>query len=88
MLDIDSALHNSWAMPKPSPDELLTASQAGRILDRSYRTVHRFMEQGELPCAMKVPGPNGAYLFRRGDVEKLAAKRAAKASLTESQASA
>ena len=67
-------------MPKPSPDELLTASQSGQLLNRSYRTVLRLMEQGELPCAMKVPGPNGAYLFRRGDVEKLAAERAAKAS--------
>ncbi|MGX9669955.1 helix-turn-helix domain-containing protein [Mycobacterium sp. HM-7] len=67
-------------MPTPTPDELITASQAGRILDRSYRTVLRLMEQGELSCAMKVPGPNGAYLFRRADVEKLAADRAKAAS--------
>lgn len=58
-----------------TPDELLTSSQAGTILNRSYRTVIRLADLGKLPIAAKLPGPNGAYLFRRGDVEKLAAQR-------------
>lgn len=66
-------------MPKPKPDELLTATQSGQILNRSYRTVLRLAESGKLPIAMKLPGINGAHLFRRADVEAL---------LTESEASA
>jgi hypothetical protein len=79
-LDSDDALHHSGAMPKRNPDELLTSVQSGAIIDRSYRTVIRAVEQGELQYATKLPGPNGAYLFRRGDVEayaeRLAAERA------------
>jgi len=67
-------------MPNANPDELLTSVQSGEVLKRSYRTVIRLAETGELPIAQKLPGPNGAYLFRRGDVEKLAAARAEKAS--------
>ena len=67
-------------MPKPNPDELLTAAQSSVILGRSYQTVHRLMKSGDLTSVMKLPGPNGAHLFRRRDVEKLAAKRAKAAS--------
>lgn len=69
-------MHHSSYMPKSSPEELLTSSQAGGIINRSYRTVIRLAETGELPVAAKLPGPNGAYLFKRGDVERLAALRA------------
>lgn len=64
----------------PPPDELLTATQSGVILGRSYRTVIRLAVQGELAYAMKLPGPNGAYLFRRADIEALAIERAEQAS--------
>lgn len=59
----------------PHPDDLLTATQAGDILGRSYRTVLRLADDGLLPIAHKLPGVNGAHLFRRGDVERLAAER-------------
>ena len=62
-------------MPKPDPDELIISSQVGLILGKSPRTIARLAEQGEIPYASKLPGPNGAYLFRRGDIEALAAKR-------------
>lgn len=54
-------------------DDLLTSTQAGAILGRSARTVQRLAESGALTPAQKLPGPNGAYLFRRADVEALLA---------------
>lgn len=52
--------------------DLLTAPQAGLILGKSGRTVVRLAESGRLRVALKVPGPKGAYLFSRRDVEALA----------------
>lgn len=66
-------------MPKRDA-ELLTATQVGAMVDRSGRTVVRMAEAGDIPVAAKLPGPNGAYLFRRADAEKLAAKIAEQAS--------
>lgn len=62
-----------------NPDELIISSQVGAILEKSPRTIARLAEQGVIPYASKLPGPNGAYLFRRGQIEELAAKRAAEA---------
>lgn len=67
-------------MDQPS-DELITAPEAGQILDCSGRTVVRKAERGDIPIAQKLPGPNGAYLFRRADIE------AYKLNLAESAAS-
>lgn len=67
-------------MPKPDRDELVTATQVGLMVNRSSRTVIRMAEQGDIPIAAKLPGPNGAYLFRRIDAEKLVAKIAEQAS--------
>ena len=64
-------------MPKkPDPDELLTATQVGAMINRSSRTVIRIAEAGDIPIATKLPGPNGAHLFRRDDAEKLVARLA------------
>ena len=60
----------------PNPDELLTSTQAGQIIGRSGRTVIRQAELGQIPVAAKLPGPNGAYLFRRSEIEAIAAERA------------
>ena len=56
-------------------DDLLTSTQAGQIIGRSGRTVVRQAELGAIPIATKLPGPNGAYLFRRSDIEAYAALR-------------
>lgn len=53
-------------------EELITATEAGRIVGRSGRTVVRAAEAGRLTIAQKLPGPNGAYLFRRADIEAFA----------------
>jgi len=57
-----------------SPDDLLTAQQAGSLRGCSYRTILRMADSGRLPVAHKLPSTNGAYLFRRADVESLAAE--------------
>lgn len=49
-------------------DELLTSTQAGVLLGKSGRTVTRMTDAGLLTPATKLPGPNGAYLYRRSDV--------------------
>ena len=59
-------------------EDLLTSSQAGTILGKSARTVSRLAQTGELVPAARMAAGNGVYLFRRRDVEKFAAKQAAK----------
>lgn len=55
------------------PQDLIGSVEAGRILGRSPRTVHRLVESGDLTPAMKAPGGfAGIYLFNRADVEALA----------------
>lgn len=49
----------------------LTSPEAGQLLGKSARTITRMADAGKLPIAQKLPGPNGAYLFRRADVEAL-----------------
>lgn len=60
--------------------ELLTSPEAGRILGKSARTIQRMADAGEIPVAQKLPGPNGAYLFRREDLEALAVEPVGEAS--------
>ena len=50
--------------------ELLTAVQAGQILGKSSSTVRRMAESGDLDFVQKLPGPNGAFLFRRSVIEQ------------------
>ena len=50
------------------PPVLLTSVQVGALLGKSQRTVQRLAESGVLSYAQKIPGPNGAYLFREADV--------------------
>lgn len=55
------------------PDAPLTSTEAGAILGKSARTVQRMVDAGEIACLHKLPGPNGAYLFERAEVERVAA---------------
>lgn len=62
--------------------DLITSFEAGLILRKSARTVQRMARteenpEGVLPVVTKLPGPNGAYLFRRSDVRALASEGAA-----------
>lgn len=58
-------------------DELIGTAEACRILDCHPSTVSRRVANSELAAAHKLPGDNGAYVFSRAEVEKLAAKLAA-----------
>lgn len=62
-------------MPK-TPD-LLTTAEVASIYGCHVRTVHRLVERGDLSPAIKAPGLRGSLFFRREDVLRLAAERAA-----------
>jgi excisionase family DNA binding protein len=59
--------------------DLIGSDEAARLLGVDRATVLRWREDDTITAAVKMPGPTGAYLFHRADVEKLAADRAAKA---------
>ncbi|WP_224247442.1 helix-turn-helix domain-containing protein [Hyalangium gracile] len=56
------------------PEQLLTASDAARILGLSRDMVRILAHKGRLRA---LRAANGYHLFRRGDVEELARLRAA-----------
>ncbi len=58
---------------KDDDDQLLTASDAGRILGLSRDMVRILSNRGVLPS---LRAANGYHLFRRSDVEELARVRA------------
>ncbi|HYP90877.1 MAG TPA: helix-turn-helix domain-containing protein [Polyangiaceae bacterium] len=53
-------------------DDLMTASDAGRILGVSVDTVRLMARAGTLPFMSTI---SGVRLFRRGDVDELARRR-------------
>ena len=57
-------------------DNLIGSAEAGRILGRSPRTIHRLVADGLLVPAVTAPGGRaGVFLYRRSDVEALKAER-------------
>jgi excisionase family DNA binding protein len=60
-------------MTKRDPDELMTPSEAARVLGLSADSVRALSDSGRLPTLKTV---SGRRLFRRRDVEKLASDRA------------
>lgn len=65
--------HCATVRPVPTSADLITATIAAGLLGKSPRTVQRLVHAGRLTPAIKLDGPNGAYLFNRADVERLAA---------------
>lgn len=63
-----------WAMPQTDV-ELIGAGQAAHLLGISRNTLTRRIEDGTIPTLGKLPGKNGALVFRRSDVERLAAEQ-------------
>jgi excisionase family DNA binding protein len=58
------------------PLDLITTPVAADMLGCSARTVQRMVDSGELTPVMRLStGPNGAFLFKRRDVERLAKNR-------------
>jgi excisionase family DNA binding protein len=60
-------------MPELDPNDLLTPSDAARVLGLSADSVRVLSDSGRLP-SMRTIG--GRRLFRRGDVDRLALDRA------------
>lgn len=56
--------------------DLIGSSESCRLLSVHPATLSRWVGGGILTPAHKLPGKNGAYLFHRADVEKLAAEKA------------
>lgn len=63
--------------PMPNRGNLLTSQDVRDRLGCSVRTVHRLVLAGALSPALKLPGPNGAFLFDPDDVDRIASERAA-----------
>jgi hypothetical protein len=58
------------------PQEFLSSTDAARVLHLTAGAVRLLHRRGELPLAGKTVG--GIALFRRADVERLAAQRKAR----------
>lgn len=57
--------------------DLIGSAEACKILNIHAATLGRWITQDRLKPAHKLPAKNGAYLFRRLDVERLRAEIAA-----------
>ena len=64
-----------------NPDDLLTPSDAARVLGLSPDSVRVLSDSGRLPAMRTI---SGRRLFRRSDVDRLAAERAQLASAAAS----
>lgn len=56
-------------------DDLVGTAELTRELDVDKATVARWVERGIAKPAGKLPGANGAFLFERGEIDRLRALR-------------
>ena len=77
-------MHTTFAPPRGVDDEELTTAEACALLGRhpSWLSRRAATNDGISP-SRKLPGLRGAYLFRRSDVERLAAELAVAAANRE-----
>jgi predicted site-specific integrase-resolvase len=59
-----------------SHTDLIGSSESCRILEIDKSTLSRWVADGVITPASKMPGRNGAYVFHRRDVEALRDERA------------
>lgn len=60
---------------RPMPSDLIGTVEAAAILGVDRSVLTRLVQTGRLERAHQLPGTNGAALYRRSDVEALAAER-------------
>lgn len=60
------------ALAMSNRDDLIGSKEACLLLDVNRSTLTRWTADGRLPLAHQLPGSNGAMLFHRRDVERLA----------------
>ncbi len=58
-------------MPRRDPDELLSPADAAKLLNLSPDGVQAITDRGDL-AFLRTPG--GRFRYRRGDIERVAAK--------------
>lgn len=63
-------------MPTPPPD-LIGSKDACLILDVDRTTLTRWVKDGRIPAAGKLPGKSGALVFDRADIVAAAERIAA-----------
>lgn len=60
-------------MPHPPPTDEIATREALVVLGYTNpSTIVRYVQSGKLTPSRKLPGRNGAYLFWRADVQRLA----------------
>lgn len=55
------------------PNDLISTTEVARLLGIDRSGVIKRVKAGDLSPVQKLPGRTGAYLFRRSDVEAVAA---------------
>jgi excisionase family DNA binding protein len=58
-------------VPITEPPDLLGTTEAAAELGLERSTLARWVQLGKLTPAVKLPGPTGAMLFRRSDIDAL-----------------
>jgi hypothetical protein len=69
--DAGSNAHRAMLPPMNPEEDLIGTADATRILSVDKTTITRWVASGKLVPALKLPRRNGAYLFKRADVEAL-----------------
>ena len=59
--------------PMQRPLDLLSTTEAAGAIGVERSTLSRWVDQGRMSFAHRLPGPNGAMLFDRPEVERVAA---------------
>ena len=68
---------NARTMQTTTPAELIGSTEACRLLGKDKATLSRWVAAGRItPAARASDKPNGAFLFYRSDVERLASSAA------------
>lgn len=66
-----------------SNDDLLATVEAAQVIGVERSTLSRWIDSGRITPAHKLPGVNGAHLFRRSEVERVRDAYRAEARSTE-----
>lgn len=64
------AMHNDLCMPD---EPLIGTAEACEVIGIDRSTLTRWVAQEKIRAAQKLPGQSGAYLFRRTEVQRVAA---------------
>lgn len=69
-------MHYAMLTPMPKHSGLIGSAESCQTLKIHPATLLRWIADGKITPAHKLPGRNGAYLFNRDDINALADERA------------